>query len=419
MPQPASDNPLKHLRASDIRGIAQLASQATVGVTSITEGVHLSVLGTLGIPGNKVAGRTSGLTGLVYASVRTVTHLVSKGLDVALARLQPLFELLDGDKPETPGREAALAILNGIMGDRLVASGNTFALPMSLYYQGRPLDLEATAPVIGARAKVLLLIHGLCMSELQWHAGHKTPGTDHGKALSTGFGYTPVYLRYNSGLHISQNGRELASQLEQLSSHWPCEIEEFTVLAHSMGGLVIRSAVHYARQQGLAWPSRLKSIVFLGTPHHGAPLERVGNWVDALVGSTPYTRPFNALGRIRSAGITDLRHGYLLDSDWQGRDRFALELDKRRTLAMPEGVNCYAIAATTGDKRGALADRFLGDGLVPVNSALGQHTQTGKAPGFPDSHQWISYSTNHMELLSRPEVTRKIAQWLELESHAR
>lgn len=405
-------NPLKHLRASDMRGLAQLVSHATQGVTGITEGVHLSVLATMGLPGAVNEGRTRGITGIVYSSVRIATRILGKGVDITLGTMQPLFDLFEGDKPETPRREAVLAALNGVMGDRLLANDNPFAIPMSLRHQGQALNPDSIRSLPGATGKIALMMHGLCMSDLQWSASQKTPGTDHAQALASTLGYTPIYLRYNSGMHISQNGRELAEQLEQLLAHWPSTIEELTVVAHSMGGLVIRSAIYYAKEQDMAWPSLLKNIVFLGTPHHGAPLEKVGNWVDALMGSTPFTRPFNALGKIRSAGITDLRFGNILDEDWQGTDRFDLAKDQRKAVPLPDNVTCFCVAATTAEKRGALADRLIGDGLVPVNSALGCHCEAHKAIEFGSDRQWITYRMNHMALLSRPEVTRKIVEWL-------
>lgn len=407
-----SKNPLRHLRASDVRGLAQLASQATQGVTGITEGVHLSVLATIGLPGAAKEGRTRGITGIVYSSVRIATHILGKGVDKTLGAMQPLFDLFEGDKPETPRREAVLSALNGVMGDRLLANNNPFAIPMSLRHKGRALTPDSIRSLPGATGKIALMIHGLCMSDLAWSGTETTTTTGHPRALASELGYTPIYLRYNSGMHISQNGRELADQLEQLLTHWPTAIEDLTVIAHSMGGLVIRSATHYAEKHDMAWPSLLKNIVFLGTPHQGAPLEKVGNWVDALMGSTPYTRPFNALGKIRSAGITDLRFGNILDEDWQGTDRFNLTKDQRKVVPLPDEVRCFCIAATTTEKRGALADRLIGDGLVPVNSALGSHDKTHKALAFDSERQWISYRMNHMELLSRPEVTEKILEWL-------
>ena len=408
----SSKPPPDHLRASDIRGIAQLATQATKGVNGIVEGVHQSVRTTMGIPGGNEPGRTRGITGLVYKTVRGVTHLVGKGVDTVLAELEPLFDSDDDTDQATPRRDAVLAALNGVMGDRLVASNNRFAIPMSLRHDGVELDWQDLPQAPEVTGKVLLLIHGLCMTDHQWRTQRDDQVVDHGESLASALGYTPVYLRYNSGLHTSQNGRELSGLLERLVGQWPTPIEELTVVAHSMGGLLIRSAYHLAREKALRWPDQLKSIVFLGTPHHGAPLERVGNWVDQILISTPYTRPFAKLGHLRSAGITDLRFGHLLDEDWQGRDRFSRTPDHRRVVPLPERVACYSVAAATAADRGVLADRLVGDGLVPLRSALGLHDEPRRRLVFPQESQRIEYRTNHMGLLSSPEITRQISLWL-------
>ena len=305
-----------------------------------------------------------------------------------------------------------LAALNGVMGDRLLASQNPLATPMSLRYQGSALDIGKSLSMPQATGKVLLLIHGLCMNDLQWQTGPQDQTVDHGATLAAELGYTPVYLRYNTGLHISTNAREFSRQLEQLITHWPNAVRELTVVAHSMGGLLMRSAFNDARQAGLSWPDHLKNIVFLGTPHHGAPLERAGNWVDALLGSTPYSRPFARLAQLRSAGITDLRYGHLLDADWQGRERFQRQPDRRLPLPLPEGVSCYAVGATLAARRGLLADRLTGDGLVPLRSSLGQHDDPQRCLVFAADRQSILYRTGHMGLLSSPAVTRQLLQWL-------
>jgi len=404
--------PLKHMRATDLRGMAQLATQATAGVARIAEGVHQSVWSSMGVPGGKAPGQTRGITGLVYKAVHGVTQLTGKGLDALFARLQPVLETIDEETPGTPEREALLAALNGVMGDRLLASRNPLATPMSLRYQGAALNWQNLPQMPESSGKVLLLIHGLCMNDLQWQAHHNGQAVNHASALTFELGYTPVYLRYNSGLHTSQNGRELSRQLEQLARHWPTPIEELTVLAHSMGGLLTRSAYHYAKEEGLRWPGYLKNIVFLGTPHHGAPLERAGNWVDVLLGSTPYSRPFASLAQLRSAGITDLRYGHLLDVDWQGHDRFRRQPDRRQPVPLPEDVACYAMGATLAGKRSLLAERLTGDGLVPLRSALGQHDDAARTLGFAKTSQSVCYRTNHMELLSRPEVSLQLLQWL-------
>lgn len=423
MDLPKPTNPFKHLSASDVRGIAQLATQATLGVARIVEGVHQSVWSGMGFPGGKEPGKTRGITGLVYRSVGSVTQLLGASANAALGRLEPLLGMAEGAAPETPPREAVLAALNGVLGDRLAASGSPFATRMTLRYQGQLLDWQDMPPMPQATGKLLLLIHGLCMNDLQWQTAPRLlPGGtkdangprvfDHGGELASELGYTPIYLRYNTGLHVSQNGLELAAELEQLLAKWPTPIDELAVLAHSMGGLVIRSAVQCAREQSLHWPGHLKQLVFLGTPHHGAPLERAGNWVDVLLGSTPWSRPFARLAQLRSAGITDLRYGHMLDGDWQGRDRFRRRPDIRRPFPLPQGIACYAVAATLAAKRGLLADRLIGDGLVPLQSALGRHEDPQRSLGFGKNSQHIAYRTNHMQLLNSPDVNRQIRQWL-------
>ena len=464
MTQPKfTKNPLKHLRATDARAVAQLATQATTGVVNIAEGVHQSVWQTLGASGGKAPGQTGGLTGLVYQSVRGVTQLVGKGLDGLLARLQPVFEAADRAAPETPQREAVLAALNGVLGDRLAESCSRLATAMTLRHGGAALDWQALPPGLKATGKVLVLIHGLCMNDLQWqtpqkasHPAQSPDGkgevdsqadpdaadrpVDHGAALAA-LGYTPVYVRYNTGLHTSQNGAEFSILLEQLVAHWPAPVDDLTVVAHSMGGLVTRSALHQATtavrsnkardiepgndaratgttQKGqsngsvLRWPALLKNIVFLGTPHHGAPLERAGNWVDVILGSTRYSKPFARLAQVRSAGITDLRYGHVLEEDWQGHDRFRKKPDSRTHVPLPEGVACFTVAATTAAQRGSVADRLIGDGLVPLHSALGLHDDPQRSLHFAKKSQLIAYRMNHMQLLGSRAVTQQMLAWL-------
>lgn len=400
------------LKPSDLRGIARLATHATTGVVGIAEGIHRRVWGAVGFPGGDVPGRTRGLTGLVYESVRRTSHLLGRGTEAALAGLEPLLKPPDEDLPHAPRREALLAALNGVVGDHLAADDNPLAIPMTLRYRGEPLRWNGSSGVQGATGRVLLMVHGLCMNDLQWRVPHGRHGADHASALASALGYTPVYVRYNSGLRTAWNGRELSAHLERLVAHWPTRVEELAVVAHSMGGLVIRSAFHYADREGLRWPAHLRKIVFLGTPHHGAPLERAGNWADAVLGRTPYAAPFTALGRVRSAGIIDLRYGHVLDDDDHGRDRFGYHPDDRPPVPLPDGVACYAVAASRISRRNALADRFIGDGLVPLRSALGRHDDAQRSLAFAEDSWRIVFRTGHLELLRSPEVTRQLVEWL-------
>ncbi|MEY4536647.1 MAG: hypothetical protein RL171_798, partial [Pseudomonadota bacterium] len=262
-------------------------------------------------------------------------------------------------------------------------------------------------------------VHGLCMNDLQWTVQHDDESFNHAETLATKLGYTPVYVRYNTGLHTSQNGQTLSNQLELLSALWPVPLTEISVLVHSMGGLVARSAVHLAQQNNRQWVKKLKNIVFLGTPHHGAPLEKAGNWIDVLLGVTPYSAPFKRLVELRSSGITDLRFGYVLDSDWEDQDpqgRFRSktkqEQSNREHLALPDGVACFTVAATLAAKRSLLVDRLVGDGLVPLNSALGVHSDPARSLAFPKSSQMVVYQTNHMAMLGSVEVGEQLVVWL-------
>ena len=391
-------------RIDALRGVTQLALEATQGVTDLVEEMHRTIGGGPKVLGRPLERPTNALTGLVYGSIRGVTKMVGTGLDRALGRLSPLL----GEGAAGPEREAVLAALNGVLGDYLDETGNPLAIQMQMRCDGQPLQLERRAlraALPGAGAKVVVLVHGSCLGAGQWNRlGH-----DHGAALARDLGYTPVYLNYNSGLHISTNGHAFAHLLEQLVLAWPAPLDDLTILGHSMGGLVARSACHSAEGERLVWRKTLRNLVCLGSPHHGSPLERAGNWFEYLLGVSRYSLPLARLGHIRSAGVTDLRFGYVLDEDWEGQDRFARVSDHRHALPLPGGVSCYAIAGTSAREHRA---KLPGDGLVPVNSALGIHEKRELTLAFPEGHRRIAYGTRHFDLLSQPEVYQQIRSWL-------
>lgn len=406
--KPSPARALRQLRPSDLRGAARLATQATASISRVAEGVHQSVLGTMGLPGAATPGRTRGLTGMVYGGVRGITRLVDAGLQAALLRLEPFVATPDEAQDVPRERLAVLAALNGVMGDRLAEDGNPLATAMGVYQQGRPLDLAALRAAGTASGHLLVLVHGLCMNDLQWeHEGH-----DHGAHLAQAVGCTPVYLRYNTGQHTSTNGAELARQLQALVAAWPVAVTRLSIVGHSMGGLVARSACQQAEQAGLSWRGLLQHLVCLGTPHHGAPLERAGHWVDRLLGSTPYSRPFARLTGLRSAGITDLRHGHVLDADWLGRDRFRKSPDMRTPLPLPAGVLCCTVAATLAAQRSPVAERLVGDGLVPLHSALGWHDDPARRLEFARAQQCVVHRAGHLQLLGDIRVARQLVRWL-------
>lgn len=390
--------------ADELRAMSRLAIEATRGVTDLVEAMHQTIAGGPDVLGRPLEGVARTFTAPVYAGIRGVTQLVGTGIDRALAQLAPLL----GESAPGPERAAVLAALNGVLGDYLEETGSPLAIAMRLRSAGNELTLEHEAlrtAFPDANGKLLVLVHGSCLSDRQW----RRQGHDHGAALARDLGFTPLYLHYNSGRHISTNGRAFAALLDELVAAWPVPVAELTIVAHSMGGLVSRSACHVADAEGLAWRRKLRAIVFLGSPHHGAPLERGGNWIDALLGASRYSAPLARLGKIRSAGVTDLRFGNVLDEHWQGRDRFAKAGDPRAELKLPNGVECYAVAAT---KATAPTDPLPGDGLVPVDSALGRHALPELSLRFAAPQQWIVFGMNHLDLLSSPEVYAKLRGWL-------
>jgi pimeloyl-ACP methyl ester carboxylesterase len=395
------------VRLSDLRGAVKLGSDATVGITDLVEQMHRTIADRALPLGRPRDGRTGGITGVVYRSVRGVTRLASWGLDSSLRACEALL----GASPSSAAREAALAVVNGVWGDHLAASANPLAIPMSLRVQGRPVGLHAEGlksalPQPGGR--IALLIHGLCMNDLQW----RRDGHDHGEMLARQLGYASLALHYNSGRHVSENGEELAGLLEQLVACWPVAVDELVIVGHSMGGLVARSACLAAEKQRLAWRRRLTRVACLGTPHHGALLERGGHLVDTLLELSPYVAPFARLGKARSAGITDLRFGNVRQEDWAGRPRHEQKHDDRMPTPLPKGVDVYCVAATTAEHPRGLRHALVGDGLVTVASAWGEHRDGRLALHVPAAHRALVTKAGHLDLLSRDEVAQALRRWL-------
>jgi pimeloyl-ACP methyl ester carboxylesterase len=384
-------------RIADARGAGRMLLDASVGVVDVVERMHRTIQRRPGPLGEPIAEATRGITGFVYRSIRGSMQLAARGLDASLTPLEKL--LPEGES--TPGRDVYVSIVNGVYGDHLARTDNPLAIEMRLLHDD--VTLDSTNPVshfaCAGRAaptgKLLVFVHGLCMSVQQW----SNEGYSHGAALADAFGYTPLYLRYNSGLHVADNGGLFAELLEGLLAGWPCRVDELTIVGHSMGGLVARSACLAAREQGHRWPAQLKNLVFLGTPHHGAPLERGGHGLDYLLDLSPYSAPFTRLGKSRSAGIRDLRHGTITSAP-------------HRFVSLPSGVNCYAVAASLGGRANVLADHLIGDGLVPLNSALGRHADRKRSLQLPKAHAWVGYQMGHLELLHRPEVYAQLRSWL-------
>jgi pimeloyl-ACP methyl ester carboxylesterase len=378
--------PASAWRLADLRAAAALAQRASEGVIDITEGVHQSVRGTLGLPPGLSEDRCGGLSGRVYGVLRGAHALVGNGAQSALRGLEGLLRDSDAmpEPPDDPKRLAWLAVLNGVCGDHLHATGNALAIQPGLYPSTTTDDADAASG-----EHLLVLVHGLCMNDLQWRS---RGDVGHGEALAGALGASSLYFRYNTGLSIEHNGLQLAQALDRAVSARPRPPARISLIGHSMGGLVARSAEKHARVEGQAWRERLRELVLLGTPNEGAPLERLGHAFQGVLGRTPYARHFTRLGALRSRGILDLREGRFTESD-----------DSR----LPADLRCLVVAAQLARSAQRPGARLLGDGLVPVDSALGRN-----ALGRAADVEHVAPATGHLQLLRSQSVRAELLRWL-------
>lgn len=394
--------------SNHLQGVNKLIIEAVVSITDIVESLHHRINRVSGIKGHPAQERTSGITGAVYNIVRGITSLVGNSLNMPLKVIGDALK----EHPNEPGLMAMRAALNGILGDYLHSQNNPLAIDMHLSTDNLKLSPESLPKVLddaiqNKDGKLLIMVHGLCMHDRQWtHKGH-----DHGKALANELGATPLYLNYNSGQHISENGQQFAALLEILVSLATAPIR-ISLVTHSMGGLVSRSAHQCALKEQHQWPDSIDNMIFLGTPHHGAPLENTGNWLDLLLASNPYSVPFARLIQVRSSGITDLRHGNINHQDWQQRNRFDFRADNRQPAPLPKTIECYAVAGSIGKGVSDSHLPFIGDGLVDVDSALGRHGDKSHTLQFKPQNQLHVKGVDHLHLLSDERVYEKLSQWL-------
>jgi pimeloyl-ACP methyl ester carboxylesterase len=247
-------------------------------------------------------------------------------------------------------------------------------------------------------------------TEFYWDWGGSHPGDTYGARLASDLNLTPVYLRYNTGLHISENGRSIAALLEQLVQAWPVEVREIALVGHSMGGLVARSACHHGSESGQRWTERVNHIVTLGTPHLGAPMAQGAHVAAEALYALPETRMLGALLRRRSAGIRDLRHGSLVDGDWRGRDPDALRAAVCKEVPLLLGATHCFVSATITRSPNHPVGRLFGDILVLVPSATGQG-RSRRIP-FKAEHGHHVSPAHHLALVNHPEVYERLRGWL-------
>lgn len=390
------------------RAAAGLVDDVAGRVQAVHEAVAARSFRATGILGAPVRVVHDAISGGVYAAVR----LGLRGVGGALATAA----VLNSDAPEDLGRtrrgNLGLSILNGFLGDQLPDEAPTLEIAMAVRRERTDVPLTAKGlreafPDAGRR--VAVFVHGLCENEESWYVRaerhHGVPAMCLADRLGRDHGLTGVHLRYNTGRHISDNGRDLDRLLETLLDAWPEPVEQLVLVGHSMGGLVIRSAEHAAAESGRGWRDQLTHVICLGTPHRGAPLEKavhVGSWLLARV---PESRPFAGFLDRRSAGIKDLRFGYLREEDWAAGDAHALWQDGSEDVPFTDGVTYHVVCATLGEE-GSLVGSALGDLLVRLPSSSGRVRR-----GRPIHFHGVDHlpKADHFDLLNHAEVHDKVS----------
>ncbi|MCE9673078.1 alpha/beta hydrolase [Myxococcus stipitatus] len=314
------------------------------------------------------------------------------------------------------GVDFALGVLNGVLGDALHRRKNTLAIPMGFHLAGQPLAVEREALRAAyprTTGRLAIWVHGLAVTEAIW-AFPDDPTTNYGTLLERDAGITPLYLRYNTGLHISENGEQLAHLLEQLVTEFPVPVTELVLVGYSMGGLVLRGACHVAAERNLSWLSHVRRCFSIGVPHLGSPLERVGNVVAQVlrVLPSPYTQLIADIADLRSDGIKDLGTGRWRRQDWA---------KQRNTVVpppapLPPGIVHHLIVGALGQEEDHALSAFLGDGVVPLSSAAGRARTADTEPLFPQENVSIVTGIDHLALAHHPDVYARIRACFETEA---
>ena len=305
----------------EIGGVGDLLGDAAGGlatqVQELHQGVARRVWRAVGPPAAPVRLAHDQITRRAYSAARGLTRGLVRGGVQALGATRSEAESIE----RTAGGRAVVGALNGIWGDSLARRQSRLALTMTLRHGGRDVELTPAGlrrAYPQATSRMAVFVHGLCETDDAWMLGGRRH-VPYGFRLQAELGYTPLYVRYNTGLHISENGRQLAKLLDELTAAWPTEVHEIALVGHSMGGLVSRSACHYSGD--CEWCSKARHVFTLGAPHLGAPLEQATHAASAVFARLPETRALLAKPLdVRSVGIKDLRYGSLVDECWQDQD---------------------------------------------------------------------------------------------------
>jgi pimeloyl-ACP methyl ester carboxylesterase len=400
------------MQPEEVSALGEVAGGAVAGLAGHIHDVH-----------GGIAERVFGAVGPAATPVRTAHDRVSEGVyrtvgrsleRAARAGARALSRRTPAEAPSLERSVAArfaVGVLNGAFGDKLESRSNALAWQMTVRCQDDdvPLTPQALAAAYpAATGRLALFLHGLCETEeaWRWAAARHLP---YGERLRTQLGYTPIYVRYNTGRHISQNGRELGRLLTYLTAGWPVEIQEIALFGHSMGGLVCRSACHYGAASD--WTDKVRHVFTLGSPHRGAPLELAAYAACSALGALPETRAYAKALNHRSAGIKDLGRGYLVDEDWREHDPEAFLTRTGQEIPFLPTANHYFVAATLTRDADAPLGRMMGDLLV-LRASAWAHEGRGHRMRFPVEHYSHVGGASHFDLLNHPAVYGQIARWL-------
>lgn len=311
-----------------------------------------------------------------------------------------------------PRGRLVVAAINGLIGDELRMLDDPQAITMAVRADG--VDVPATGWPLAeafrdATSHPVIFLHGLCENDESWSNGRRTIGTTYAERVAAETDGTPVMVRYNTGLHISENGKHLDALIQQIVEHWPVSVSRITLVGHSMGGLVARAATNHATAAGETWQHLVRDVVCLGTPHAGANLEKVAHLGSRLLRFWPESSPFSAILDTRSAGIVDLRHGYITRDEWEGQDLTGRwGLDRIAAAPLPH-AEYHFVAATLGASLRHPLSSVLGDLLVHFSSATG----VGRAGPIVDGARFEYLpSAHHFALLNHPQVADWLIEWI-------
>lgn len=308
--------------------------------------------------------------------------------------------------------EFAVGVLNGAVGDHLQRTGNGLATPMAFMHNNEPLVLQAGAlagAYPNATGRVVVLVHGVMCTEDVFR--FPDDGTDYGTRLQADVGFTPVYLRYNSGLAIPENGRAFSGLLGGLVDAWPVPVTELLLLGYSMGGLIIRSACHHASVEGAHWLGLVRRALYVGTPHRGAPMERAGRVLARVLSAVddPTTRLLADVANLRSDGVKDLGDADLTDAHRASRQWHHLS-DRNHPVPLLPSIQHHLLAgAVSADPAWSL---LFGDSVVPVRSATNGQARNTASAAFLPQHVRVLDGINHLGLAHHPHVYAQILEWI-------